>query len=50
MDLFPQPHDENFNHLRIVLVHMFPNAFAQLGAREGAPGLTSATSAPAAKG
>jgi len=38
-DLSSQPADEDFDQLRIVLVRVFPNAFAQLGAREDASGL-----------
>src|SRR4029077_13030090 len=39
-DLSSQPEDENLDQLRIVLVRVFPNALAQLGARENAPRLT----------
>jgi hypothetical protein len=33
-DLSSQPANEDFDQLRIVLVRMFPNTFAQFGARE----------------
>ena len=35
-DLSSQPADEDFDQLRIVLVRVFPNMFAQFGAREDA--------------
>ena len=38
-DLLSETADENFDQLRMVLMRVFPNAFAQFGAREYAAGL-----------
>src|SRR5947207_14741437 len=39
-NLFSQPADENFDQLRVVLMRVFPNAFAKLRAWEDAAGLS----------
>ena len=39
-DLSSQPADEHFDQLGIVFVWVFPNTFAQLGAREDTARLT----------